>query len=159
MSLPDPALQEKSGSLGGVVVAAFPATGKSYFAVKRTDTVDSDSSRFSQHPNWPANYIAHIQAARRGFSLVLVSTHAEVRYALRSEGIPFTLVYPDPALRHEYRARMERRGSPQALTAKVCDELWDSALADCAAQKGCEHFVLGPGQYLADVLEEVRDAA
>lgn len=146
----------------GCVVAAFPATGKSHFAVRRTDTVDSDSSGFSwqylgeevrvRHSEWPANYMEHIRQARRGVSLVLVSTHGEVRRALVEAAIPFTLVYPAPTLREEYRQRMVRRGSPAGLVAKVIDELWESALVDCAAQTGCVHVVLRPGEYLSDVL-------
>lgn len=146
----------------GSVVAAFPATGKSYYAATRTDALDSDSSRFSwrwlgpdtreRHPDWPANYMAHIREALKGLSTVLVSTHAEVREALAAEGIPFTLVYPSPAQRRDYRDRMERRGSPEPLVRKVIDELWDEALISCAGQAGCVHVVLRPGEHLADVM-------
>jgi hypothetical protein len=134
------------------VVAAFPATGKSFVAATRPNVVDSDSSAFSRGSEWPGDYIEHIRSAAAGGALVLVSTHAEVRAALEAEGIPFMLVYPDAGLRDEYRARMERRGSPAGLIHKVIDDLWDDALADCAAQSGCEHIVLRSGEYLSDVL-------
>ena len=140
------------------VTAAFPATGKSFVAAHDHRFIDSDSSRFSwgpdgdRHPNWPSNYIAHIRGALANGDRVLVSTHGEVRKALADASIPFTLVYPKHSLRDEYRARMEKRGSPPALIAKVIDELWHDALSECVNQQGCEHIVLGPGQYLADVL-------
>lgn len=144
----------------GCVIAAFPATGKSYYAAA-AGRVDSDSSAYSwkwlgpdervRHPDWPGNYMAHIREALDAGSTVLVSTHAEVRQALAEARIPFTLIYPAPPLRAEYRARMERRGSSAALVAKVIDELWDDALADCAGQTGCVHIVLRSGEYLADV--------
>lgn len=150
--------------MSGMVVAAFPATGKSYFADHATGVVDSDSSSFSwkwitfdvreRHPEWPGNYMAHVSEKLASGALVLVSTHAEVRSALVDSGIPFTLVYPDVVLREEYRERMQRRGSPKPLIRKVIDELWVPALAECMAQRGCEHVVLGPGEYLSDALVE-----
>lgn len=145
-------------SAEGTVVAAFPATGKTHYAKTRTDVLDSDSSLFSwsepgvRHPDWPENYMAHITEAVAVGSTVLVSTHAEVRRALRESRIPFTLVYPAPGLRDEYRERMERRGSPPALIEKVIGELWFPALYECRSQDECEHIMLGPGQYLADVI-------
>lgn len=139
------------------VIAAFPATGKTFVAALDHRFLDSDSSAFSwaspgvRSPLWPENYIAHITAALNRGDRVLVSTHAEVRAALRDAGIPFTLVYPDASLRDEYMDRMVRRGSPRALIQAI-DQMWDAALAECAAQEGCEHVVLGPGKYLKDVL-------
>lgn len=145
------------------IVAAFPGTGKSVLAATVPGVVDSDSSGFSwiyrspdvreRHPDWPSNYVSHIcELCQSSLRLVLVSTHREVRDALVEHEIPFTLVYPDGALREEYRARMARRGSPAALIAKVIDELWESALAECRAQHGCDHLVLGVGEYLLDAL-------
>lgn len=133
------------------VIAAFPATGKSWLAAQHSQIEDSDSSSFSRGPEWPQNYIDRIRRLSDLGATVFVSTHAEVRSALVEGWIPFTLVYPDVSLREEYRARMQRRGSSPALIHKVIDELWDDALADCAEQAGCDHVVLGPGQYLADV--------
>lgn len=144
------------------VVAAFPATGKSYLASRMPGVADSDSSQFSwtyrgppeRHPHWPGNYIDHLNELRRSsLGLVLVSTHAEVRAALVQHGIDFTLVYPMVELREEYRERMEHRGSPPALIAKVIDELWEPALAECRAQRGCYHVELCSGGYLANVPE------
>lgn len=146
----------------GAVVAAFPAVGKSYVAERRSDVVDSDSSSFSwkwfgpdvreRHPEWPGNYIEHIKDEVKKGNTVLVSTHAEVRAALHQNAIPFTLVYPVPMAREEYRDRMYRRESPVWLIEKVIDELWTSALHECAAQLGCVHVVLRPSEYLSDVM-------
>lgn len=140
------------------IVSAFPATGKTTVATSDRRFVDSDSSKFGwsepgvRNPEWPSNYIAHIDLARMDGHRVLVSSHGEVRAALADAGVPFALVYPDVSLREEYRARMIMRGSPLPLVKKVIEELWEPALAECAAQEGCEHIVLGRGQFLADVL-------
>lgn len=153
----------------GTIVAAFPAAGKSHYADRNGGVLDSDSSAFSwkwitfdvreRHPDWPANYIAHITEACAEGRTVLVSTHAEVREALFANGIPYTLVYPHPALREEYRRRMTERGSHPALIAKVIDELWTGALVECAGERGCVHVVLRSGEYLSDVLGVHKEAA
>jgi hypothetical protein len=143
----------------GKVIAAFPACGKSHIA-DELGALDSDSSNFSwatpkserrRHPNWPANYMTHIREAVASGKTVFVSTHEEVRTALHEAGIPFTLVYPDPSLKDEYRQRMIDRGTPQ-LVPIVIDKLWDDALASCAAQEGCTKIVLSKGEYLSDVI-------
>lgn len=141
------------------VVAAFPATGKTHYAERHAEVADSDSSGWSwtpgtreRDPHWPGNYMAHIKSLLTEGVTVFVGTHAEVRAALVAEGIPFTLVIPGAELQDEYRARMEQRGSPEALIAKVIDELWDDALADCMDQCGCDLVILEAGEYLSDVI-------
>lgn len=141
------------------VIAAFPATGKSYYAARHPySAVDSDSSRFSHRPGWPDTYLDHIRAEFEDGATVLVSSHAEVREALACEGIPFTLVYPNRTLREEYRTRMVMRGSPDSLIEAVYKH-WHDWLDGCERQKGCDHIVLTSGQYLADVLEEPLNRA
>jgi hypothetical protein len=141
------------------LVAAFPATGKTHYAATHPNVLDSDSSRFSwcdsggqrvRNPAWPQNYLDHIARGLRDGATVLVSTHAEVRAALRDAGLPFTLVYPDAALRDEYVQRMTDRGSPPTFVAMVADQ-WDQWIAELADQAGCvQHIVLGSGEYLSD---------
>ncbi len=148
------------------IISAFPATGKSYAANRFDGLADSDSSRFSwerpgvRNPDWPANYFAHIEEELEDGMTVLVSSHAEVRTGLVERGLPFTFVYPDPTLRAEYRERMERRGSPLILIHTIY-EGWDTMMRACREQRGCDHIVLGSGEYLSDVLTdiELRDVA
>lgn len=141
----------------GRIIAAFPATGKSYLSKQAVGFIDSDSSRFSRLNCWPVNYVAHVRRLVDEGATVLVSTHAEVRQALVDTGLPLTLVYPDEGCRHEYRGRMLDRGSPAALIEKVMEN-WYRWLTDCRRTPG-RHIVLRPGEYLSDVLAEVRHAA
>lgn len=140
------------------VVAAFPATGKTYLASRNGHRFwDSDSSRFSwsepgvRHPEWPENYLAHIREGIEHQIDTLVSTHAEVREVLHEAGIPFTLVYPSEDQRDDYIARLNGRGSPPRLVTLIAGH-WDEWIASCRQQEGCEHIVLAPGQYLSDVI-------
>lgn len=157
--MPEHVSSDEHGNQGRVV-AAFPATGKSHYADLHDVALDSDSSLYSwtpgqdrkvRHPDWPTNYMEHIKASVAAGITVLVSSHAEVRQALAAEGIPFTLVYPAGRLLDEYIDRMVQRGSPDALI-RVIAENWGWWLADCMEQEGCDHVVLGPGQYLSDVI-------
>lgn len=142
------------------IIAAFPGTGKSYYASRTSGVADSDSSTFSRGPEWPANYIAHIRELLAEGATVLVSTHVEVRQALEEAGLFFTLVYPEFNCRIEYVDRMRRRGSPAALVEVVITN-WNRWLTDCRDQRGCDHIILGPGEYLTDVIPdiELRDVA
>lgn len=151
---------DRTKSTSGVI-AAFPATGKTWLTERRPYCVDSDSSRWSRDHDWPENYMRAIDGWLTGeyIRYVFVSTHTEVRAALVERGIPFTLVYPHLDLRDEYAQRLRDRGSPEGMVALIFSK-WDRFLAECAFQVGCRHVVLGPGQYLADVIQEaVLDAA
>lgn len=140
------------------VVAAFPATGKTYLAERYpNDIVDCESSNYSwereppevrvRHREWPDNYIEHIQTLKSSGKTVLVSTHVEVRFALASAGIPCLLVYPRADLRAEYLERMRARGSPPGLIEKI-ENSWMSMMVSLQSQEGCVHVVLGPGEFL-----------
>lgn len=140
------------------VIAAFPATGKTHlFQTDPGSYVDSDSSAFSwitpgvRHPEWPDNYMAHIRGKLAFGKTVLVSTHTEVRSALREGNIPFTLAYPAIELRDEYIARMNERGSASKFVTFVAGQ-WDQLIASCMEQDGCDHIVLDSGEYLSDVI-------
>lgn len=140
----------------GKVIAAFPATGKSYLAATSDRYADSDSSAFSwaapgeRHPDWPRNYIEHVQALLKQGKVVLCSTHEEVREALVAAGIPFTLVYPSDGQREEYAVRMFERGSDKRLIDFITDN-WIRLLTSCWLQQHCDHIVLPAGRYLSEV--------
>lgn len=146
------------------VIAAFPATGKSYLAQRYGRYADSDSSQFSwsepgvRHPLWPSNYLGYIDTQIGAGRTVLCSTHQEVRDALVRARIPFLLIYPAVELRSEYLKRMRSRGSGQRLLDFIGDH-WDELIESCHQQEGCEHVVLDQGEYLSDVLEEADRVA
>jgi hypothetical protein len=143
------------------LIAAFPATGKTYYAKQHgQDVFDSDSSQFSwvvnngekvRHPDWPQNYLRHIKAELRAGNTVLVSTHAEVRGLLEDEELPFTLVYPREPHRVEYIVRMAQRGSPLALI-ELIDKNWCVWIEEMHEQACAIRYELGAGDYLSDVI-------
>lgn len=143
------------------VVSGFPGVGKSWLHQNPNGFVvsDSDSSNFSwanqaekiRHPEWPNNYIGHIQTARNNADIVFVSTHKEVREAMVMAGIPFVLVYPSLEMKDEYIARYVARGNAPGFV-KLLEQNYEIWIAELMAQQDCEHVVLKPGQYLSDVL-------
>ncbi|AFL47585.1 hypothetical protein ZZ1p0039 [Acinetobacter phage ZZ1] len=159
-------------------ISAFPGTGKSsiygnapkngLYPVRANGTAifrmvpgpgdafvyDSDSSTFDK-AEFPGNYIQHMREIIHRHAgdnyLVMVSSHAEVREEMQKVGIPYVLVYPDRSLKGEYIERYKRRGSPEGFI-KLMDEKWDDFIDTCEFDTQCDKIVLGPYQYLSDVL-------
>lgn len=143
------------------VIAAFPGTGKSYFAESYSGVSDSDSSAFFwqkhkdkprikiHNPEFPINYIKHIKD--NVASIILVSTHKKVIDALVNHGIKFTLVYPDKSLEQEYIQRFKDRKSSDDFV-KLMENKWNEFIERLEQQEGSTHITLQSGQYLSDVI-------
>jgi len=141
------------------VISGFPGVGKSYFTRLHGSARvhDSDSIHFSwirpgeRHPEFPQNYIQHILTLQDKVDIVLVSSHKEVRDALVTVGVEFTLVYPKREAKEQYLDRYRERGS-DADFLSLLDAKWDQFLDDMEAQEHCVKIELDPGQYLSDVV-------
>lgn len=136
------------------VFSGFPGVGKST-VFKEADglvVADSDSSTFDKK-EFPDNYMMHITETRPKVDVLLVSSHDVVRDELEERGIPFHLVYPSIDQKAEYMQRYINRGSPQPFL-DLMDNNWEKFIAGCAAQQGCVHVVLKPGQFLGDVIHD-----
>ncbi len=117
-----------------IVVSAFPACGKTYAYKNYQDKysiLDSDSSYFSwkyeterddkgnplrgvrrvRNPEFPNNYIKHIQENIGKVDFILVSSHLQVREAMERAGINYVTVYPKKEMLNEWVGRMYRRGN------------------------------------------------
>jgi hypothetical protein len=152
------------------IIAGFPGIGKSECARRNPNFLDSDSSLFSwrydecglplldengskiRHPDFPANYIAHLKQVIGKVPVVFVSSHAEVRNALNDAGLVFNLVYPAFDLKHDYVQRYIERGNVPAFVQMISDN-WDAFVSDLNNQANCNKLVLQKGQFLADVID------
>ena len=151
-----------------IVIAGFPGIGKSFlFKHKNIKAADSDSSLFSwitvdgvrkRNPDFPRNYIEHIQKASRKNDVVLVSTHADVRNALDAAGICYALVYPTHACKQEYLNRYVGRDSPEAF-CKMMSEKFNDFVAECMdhASPEAHHYQLQKQQFLSTVLDDILE--
>ena len=134
------------------IISAFPGTGKSYFYNEnKSTTIDSDSSEFSwvkddqgnntkeRNPNFPQNYIEHIKENIGKYEFIFVSSHKEVRDALKDNCIFFYLVYPSDRRKEEFLQRYIDRGSPSGFV-KLIENKWEEWLKECEFETyGCSN--------------------
>ena len=156
------------------VIAAFPACGKTYCFQKNEDytILDSDSSKFSwctyegrigkyRNPDFPNNYIEHIKENIGKVDYIFVSTHEEVRNALREAGIKYLLVFPRSTLKAEWVGRCFLRGSDEKFCKLIADS-WDDWLWQLENEVVCdnrslyEYFRLESNEYLSDIIDIIQ---
>lgn len=133
------------------IISAFPGTGKTHF-FNNTDlfVLDSDSSYFDKS-KFPQNYIEHIKSYIGKVDYILVSSHEDVRKALKDNFIEFLLVYPSIGSKNEYIERYTDRGSSKPFI-NLISKNWNEWINDCASQKGCLNMVLPSGKFISDII-------
>lgn len=109
-----------------IIISAFPACGKSYmynnYNGKPYSMLDSDSSNFSwiyengiktnvRNPDFITDYMNHIKENIGKVDVIFVSSHAEVRKALRENNLKYFMVYPSLDMKEEMLKRMRERGN------------------------------------------------
>lgn len=148
------------------IVCAFPGTGKSYLAKKYPHLIlDYDSSRFSwtttsfgnkvRNPDFPENYIQHIKnmLEKQRYEIIFVSSHLEVREALRRNNIRFTLVYPRLKDKAKYILRYTERGNSEDFIESIGKNWKQWILALQSEINGCENIELTT-DYIGDLYEQ-----
>lgn len=148
------------------LIAAFPATGKTFITQKYPNLcIDSDSSNYSwvkdengnntkvPNPEFPQNYINHIKENMGKIPYIFISSHEVVRNALVEAGIEFVLAYPALDQKEIYIERYKQRGSPQGFIDLVTKN-WDVWLDQCDNQVGCRKLQLINGEFLIDRLDD-----
>ena len=151
--------------MGAIIVSGFPGVGKTYFQQNYNGNVlDSDSSRFAwiadgagrkRNPEFPMNYIEHIESNRASAEYIFVSTHKSVRDLLVKRGLLFVLVFPTTWCKDEYLQRYKDRKSPEAWI-KLLDENWDNWLEEVHCQRGCLQKILCQGEFIDTAMFGLR---
>lgn len=133
------------------IISAFPGTGKTFYHKLHPDTtLDSDSSNFSwirrvgkeniKNPEFPNNYIKHIQENIGKYDFIFVSSHKEVRDALKHNCLFFYLIYPKPMMKDIYIQRYKDRNSPQSFI-DLLSANWDNWINQCEFEEfGCKNI-------------------
>ena len=128
------------------IISGFPGVGKSYVFNKAKELglviLDSDSSAFSwssegiRNPNFPNNYIEHIKNNMNTADLILVSSHAEVRTALKEAGLRYYLCYPDldTTDKELYMDLLRHRGSSDSFVNLISSN-WVSWVGECETEE------------------------
>ncbi|GFN32431.1 hypothetical protein [Paenibacillus xylaniclasticus] len=144
------------------VISGFPGVGKTALCIRSDIKVlDSDSSSFSwisegiRHPDFPNNYMQHIEENIGNVDYICVSSHDVVREALEEQGINYTLVYPDRSLKDEYMQRYRNRGSADSFVEFIASK-WDDFIDGIEQETFPRLISLQRGQFLSDVLEVIN---
>lgn len=138
------------------VISGFPGIGKSYFCkISKKKAIDSDSSKYShlvngdKNPSFPYNYVTHIQDNLfKQDNIILVSSHMEIRKAMRENGIPYILCYPDISCKEEYMERYRKRGNDDKFLS-LMDNNWEKFINDMKNDPCTKRIVLKEGEYLS----------
>jgi len=164
-----------------MVVCGFPGIGKSYYVKNYNnrsiwadthDTMfkvyDSDSSSYSwidkndhskgRHPDFPNNYIKHIKAVNTDNSLVFVSSHKEVRDALKEANIPYVIVYPDleKCYKHEYIVlRIYRRERAYEGLTETLSKNWKKWIKEINDDEYGIKLTINHNIYLDDLISDI----
>lgn len=151
------------------IISGFPGIGKSFLfnesllKKKNITILDSDSSKFSwiikdgvkqRNPDFPLNYVQHIKENTGKVDYILVSSHEEIRSALLTMNIPFTLVYPKISCKNVYIERYKERGSPESFIELVKNN-WDAWINALDSALATNKVVLSGNQYLSDILDSI----
>lgn len=126
-----------------LIISAFPACGKTYateyFSRKGISVLDSDSSEFSwiinengekvRNPNFIEDYMRHISENIGKVDCIFISSHKEVREALKKLTDEFIVVYPERGLKKEWIRRCSLRGSGPEFCQKIADH-WEEWIED-----------------------------
>lgn len=143
------------------VISGFPGIGKSHFFKNNPDVIvlDSDSSHFSwiskgvRHPDFPQNYMDHIKSNLSKADVILVSSHKQVRDALKENGILYTLIYPDKSLMDEYIARYRARGNDDSFITMIRNN-WDTFIDEIEQEEYPTKICLQQNEFLTNVLSK-----
>jgi hypothetical protein len=148
------------------IISAFPGCGKTTFFKENPNLSlsDSDSMYFSwihndegkvRNSEFPNNYIEHIKSLIGTHDFIFVSSHKEVREALKNEKILFNLVYPNKSMREDFFKRYKERGNDEAFL-NLLDANWDTWIEDIEKEPeiGLRKFELNEDHpYLKDIID------
>ena len=133
------------------LISAFPGSGKShFFKTSNKKVLDSDSSTFDKK-DFPSNYIKHIKEKMGTVDYILISSHKDVRDALKENNLNYTLVYPNKELKEDYLKRYKERGSPKSFI-ELLKNNWDSWVDEMNNESFPKTKKLKKDQYLSDII-------
>jgi len=158
------------------IISAFPGIGKTYYNQKHPDKcIDSDSSNFSwtkdaegnntkeRNPDFPQNYIDHIKEKIGKWEFIFVSSHQEIRDAMRDNCLFYYLIYPSGHFkREETKAliiqRYKDRESPQEFI-DLLDKNWDAWVESCHNSGiGCMNIAINTDVDMEQEIENILES-
>lgn len=111
-----------------------------------------------RNPDFPYNYIQHIEENIGRYDYIFVSSHKEVRKALNESKIDFTIVYPDKSCLNEWigRCYLRELNGSNGFPIRVLVDNWDNWIDQCKKEgKTHDKIVLGRTEYLSDRIFDI----
>lgn len=108
-----------------LIISGFPGVGKTTFCKNNTrwKVADLASSKFDKK-DFPGNYIEYIKKLiEEKYDVIMVSSHLEVRRALRDNELKYIIVHPDDGDKEIYLERYRQRGSSDDFV-ELMDSSW-----------------------------------
>lgn len=109
-----------------------------------------------RNPDFPNNYIEHIAENIGKADFIFVSSHEEVRKAMKERGIEYSLVYPTRSCRNEWVGRCyirELEGN-QGFATKLLVDNWDKWIDSCDKDFETDVYLLAKNTYLLNLIED-----
>ena len=162
-----------------MIIAGFAGIGKSRLAALKPDkyedcvarpykyfldeddrSAESDEASKGDclseiHWCWPCNYVNSLLHRNANSKNLLIPSDRRVLEDLRTEGVPYALVYPASEAKEEYRQRFISRGNSESFLEIFIDS-WDSFMSELNDDPCPYRIILGPGQYLSDVAGQLE---
>lgn len=159
----------------GIIVSAFPGSGKTEFAKRILEVetfnynsvLDLDSADYNwvegqygtvRNPNFVKDYVDEIELQADSYDFVLVSSHEEVLEEMYQRNLLFVMVAPDKLRKQEFLDNYHERGShPEFidLIDKNWDDFLDSYFNMYEAPFAMYNYTLESGKFLCDIAGDI----
>lgn len=112
------------------------------------------STKREINPEWPKNYYDAIlrEVEKNEHDIILIAPCMPFQ-EMRDYGIDFTLAYPNPVCKEDYKDRARSRGANEEFVKRVADKIQPD-YEEFLAQPN-EKITLEQGEYLEDALVRV----
>jgi hypothetical protein len=138
-----------------VVCAAFCGTGKTFICGK-TDikAIEIEYWKYKEK-GLQKEYVEDVRKHFGEVEYIFIATDPSGLELLHNEGFNIVLVYPEDELRNEYLDRYIERDSPYDFIG-VFMKFWKPWINELKQLTYCKHVVLKKGEYLQDVLKQIK---
>jgi len=169
-------MKKESSNKEPVILSAWICAGKTYLTKKYKNIIELPSGDYKYiltdeqkaiankesikstkreiNPAWPKNYYdAILKEAQSGKHDIILIAPCMPFEEMRSYGINFTLAYPNPSCKEEYKERARSRGANEEFVKRV-ESTIQSDFEDFLNQPN-EKIIMQPSEYLEDALIRV----
>ncbi|KID96475.1 K+-dependent Na+/Ca+ exchanger, partial [Metarhizium majus ARSEF 297] len=146
----------------GFIICGFPGIGKTDLAKKpllvpHYRIIEEDSSvclGYHGNANFVAEYCKELENTCQRNTIVLASTHQKVLDELFGRRLPFVMIYPRREEKDEWIARLQSRGSSDALVNLVRND-WDALFDHFMGFIDVVKYSISSGADLLEIIEDI----